>query len=188
MILAGDVKPGTKIINGCEPCIVTDVVFVKPGKGGAFARVKMKNMVNNLMREVTYRTEEKIEQPDMRYVNVAYMYDDGNFLCFMDQESFEEIFVDKKIMYEKIKDFLRDQERYVLLFWNEKIIDVAPPIHMELQVIDTTPGVRGDSSQSPTKSATLETGMVVQVPLFVAVGDLLKIDTRSKEYVERIKK
>ena len=188
MILAGDFKPGVKLLYNNEPYSVIDVTFVKPGKGGAFARTKMKNLITSLVREVTYRTEEKIEQPFMEYKNVQYLYNDGNDFCFLDQDNFEEIHIDRVVIKETI-NFLKEQEFYSILFWNEKLINITPPIHISLKVIETMPGVRGDTAQGgATKPAKLETGITVNVPLFVEENDLIKVDTRTSEYIERIKK
>ena len=188
MILAGDLKPGTKLIHEREPYVVVDVVFVKPGKGGAFARTKMKNLITGLMHEVTYRTEEKIEQPDLSYRTARLLYTQDTFYYFMDEESFEEIAVSKN-QAEDVRFYLRDQELYTLLLWEERVISIAPPIHMVMDVIETPPGVRGDTAQgSANKPATTDTGFVVNVPLFVDIGDKIKIDTRTGEYIERVKK
>lgn len=187
MILAGDIKPGTKVLYNNEPYQVTDTVFVKPGKGGAFVRTKMKNYITGLIREVTFRTEEKLEQPDLVYRAVQFLYDQGNQAVFMDNESFEETYVSKN----DIKEFLiylREQETYTILFWNDSFLSLIPPIHMNMKVVETPPGVRGDTAQgAATKTATLETGLVVQVPLFVNVDDFVKIDTRTGDYIERVK-
>ncbi len=188
MILAGDFKPGTKVLHNKEPYSVIDVVFVKPGKGGAFARTKMKSLINGLVREVTYRTEEKVEQPDLEYKQAQFMYKQDQLYYFMDQSSFEEISLSKD-QVEDILNYLKDQEIYTLLSWSERIITITPPIHMVMEVVDTPPGVRGDTAQGgATKSATLESGLIVNVPLFVEIGDKLKVDTRTGQYVERLKK
>jgi len=188
MILAGDLKPGSKVLYNNEPYTVTDVTFVKPGKGGAFARTKMKNLLTSLMREVTFRTEEKLEQPFIEYKNASYLYSQGNDYFFMDQESFEELIVNKKIA-EDVLSYLLEQEVYTLVYWDERLISLSAPLHMNLKVLETVPGVRGDTAQgSATKPATLETGLTLQVPLFVNVDDLVRIDTRTGEYIERIKK
>lgn len=188
MIQAGDVRPGVKLIYNDEPYIVIDVTFVKPGKGGAFARTKIKNLITNLQREVTWRNEEKLDQPDMHYRKVQFLYVDGSSYSFMDQDSFEDVLLSQKDIA-SIKDFLREQEYYTFVYWNESVIDIQPPIHMILTVIDTPPGVRGDTAQgSASKTALCNTGLSVLVPLFVSNGDLIKVDTRTREYVERIKK
>lgn len=188
MILAGDVRPGVKLLYNNEPYTVIDVTFVKPGKGGAFARTKVKNLLTGLQREVTWRTEEKLDQPDLNYKKVQYLYVTGNEYNFMDQESFESVELSKRYI-ESILPFLKEQQIYNLLYWGEMLIDIQPPIHMSLLITDTTPGVRGDTAQGAgTKSAVCETGLVLQVPLFIQINDLIKVDTRTNEYVERMKK
>jgi elongation factor P len=188
MILAGDVRPGTKMLYNNEPYTVIDVTFVKPGKGGAFARTKMKSLLTNLVREVTFRNEEKLDQPDLEYKNTQYLYSEDSQFAFMDQESFEEINLHKNEVKDNI-NFLKEQEFYTLLFWEGKMIGLTPPIHMIMEVVDTVPGVRGDTAQgSANKPATTDTGLTVQVPLFVCVGDQIKVDTRTSEYIERLKK
>jgi len=188
MIQAGDLRPGIKLIYNNEPYVVIDITFVKPGKGGAFARTKVKNLLTGLQREVTWRTEEKLVQPDMSFKKVQLLYCQNNQYTFMDQESFEDILLYK----DDVKDilyFLKEQEFYTLNYWNDTLIGVQASIHMNLIVTDTPPGVRGDTAQGGGgKSATCETGLVLQVPLFINVGDAIRIDTRTNEYVERIKK
>ena len=187
MILAGNIKPGTKILYNNEPYQVTDTVFVKPGKGGAFVRTKMKSYITELIREVTFRTEEKLDQHDLIYKEAKFLYEDGNNFCFMDEESFEEIFISKNLL----KNFLlhiKDDEKYTILFWNEKFLSLTPPIHMYMKVLETPPGIKGDTAQGgATKPATLESGLIIQVPLFININDIIKIDTRNNEYIERIK-
>lgn len=188
MILAGDLKPGTKFIYNNEPYSVVDVVFVKPGKGGAFARTKMKNLITSLMREVTFSTDEKVTPLFLNYKTVQYLYNQGNKYFFMDQDSYEEVSIDKDNIKETIS-YLVEQEIYTLVFWESKLLNINPPIHMNMVVIDTMPGVRGDTAQgSVKKSATMSTGLIVQVPLFINIDDIIRIDTRTSEYVERIKK
>lgn len=188
MILAGDARPGNKLLYNNEPYIVIDITFVKPGKGGAYARTKMKNLLTNLTREITFRTEEKLDQPSLEYRNGQFLYVDGNRYTFMDQENFEEIYLDKDQL-DNVLFFLKEQEVYTILIWDEKVIGITPPIHMIMEVIDTPPGVRGDTAQgAANKPATLDTGLVIQVPIFVSSGDKIKVDTRTNEYIERIKK
>jgi elongation factor P len=188
MILAGDVRPGVKILHNNEPYNVIDVTFVKQGKGGAFSKTKMKNLITNLVREVTFRNEEKLDQPDLSHKTFQFLYSQGKSYSFMDQESFEDVTLDES-MIEKVKYYLREQEIYTMLFWGDRLIDIQAPLHMIMVVTETPPGVRGDTAQgAANKPATLDTGLVVLVPLFVDNGDKLKIDTRTGEYVERIKK
>lgn len=188
MISTSDFKKGAKIIFRDEPYMVLEYVHVKPGKGGAFLRTKMKNMITGLIREETFRSGEKFVQPDLEYKDMQYLYQDDGLYNFMDQETYDQVALSQE-QIEEIKGYLKEQEIYTILYFNEKPISVNPPLFVELEVRDTMPGVRGDTAQGAgTKPATLETGLVVQVPLFVDQGDVVKIDTRKKEYVERVKK
>lgn len=168
--------------------MVVEFHHVKPGKGGAFVRTKMKNMLTGLMHEDTFRSGEKFPEPNLEYKQMQYLYQDGNFYNFMDQDSFEQISLSKE-QIEDVLDYLKEQVIYTLLYFEGSPIAVTPPLHMELEVKETPPGVKGDTAQGAgSKPATLETGMVLQVPLFVAEGDLLKIDSRTGAYIERVKK
>lgn len=187
MIATSDFKKGAKILVHGEPYIIVDYQHVKPGKGGAFIRTKMKNMISNLIREETFRSGEKFEQPDLEYKNMQFLYEQDGLYNFMDQDSFEQVAFNKKQL-EQAFDYLKEQEVYAILYFEGKPISVQPPMFMELAVKETMPGVRGDTAQGGSKPATLETGLVVTVPLFINEGDLLKIDTREGVYIERIKK
>ena len=166
--------------------MVLDYQHVKPGKGGAFVRTKMKNMITGLMHEETFRSGEKLPTPDLAYKNMQYLYQDGQLYNFMDQESYEQVPLNKDQL-EEVLNYLKEQEVYNILYFNDKPIGVTPPLFMELEVTDTPPGVRGDTAQGgASKPATLESGVVVQVPLFINVGDVIKVDTRTGKYVERV--
>lgn len=188
MIATTDFKKGAKILFEKQPYTILEYHHVKPGKGGAFLRTKMKNLITNLVREETFRSGEKFEQPDLEYKNMAYLYQEDGLYHFMDQDSYEEVAFNKGTIEESL-DYLKEQAIFAILYFDEKPISVQPPMFMELKVIETPPGVKGDTAQGAgSKPATLETGLVVQVPLFVIEGDLLKIDTREGIYVERIKR
>ena len=188
MILASEFKRGTKILYKDEPYMVLEYQHVKPGKGGAFMRTKMKNLITGLMHEETYRSEEKFPAPDLAYRDMMYLYEENGLYQFMDQDSYEQIALNKDQL-EDVKGFLKEQTIYTALYFGERPIGVTAPIFMELKVIETMPGVRGDTAQGgATKPATLESGLVLLVPLFVNEGDVLKIDTRDSRYVERVDK
>ena len=188
MISATGIKKGSKILYKDEPYIVTDFQHVKPGKGGAFVRTKLKNLITNLTHEATFRSDRKFHVPDLEYRKMQYLYQDNGLYNFIDQETYDQVELSKN-QIEGILDLLQEQTVYTLLYWSEKPISVNPPIHMQLKVIDTPPGVKGDTAQGAgNKPATLETGLVVQIPLFVEIGDSIKIDTRDKIYIERVKK
>lgn len=187
MISASDFRKGTKFLYKNEPHRVVTFQHVKPGKGGAFVRTKMKNMITGSTYEETFRVEKKFEEPDLEICEMQYLYLDGNNYNFMNQESFELTFLTKDQL-EGVIDYLREQSIYVMTFFGSRPIDVVPPIFMELEVKETPPGVRGNTAQGGgTKPATLETGLVLQVPLFVNEGDRIKVDTREALYIERVK-
>lgn len=188
MVSASDCKKNVKILYKNEPHIVVEYMHMKPGKGPAFIRLKLKGLISGTMFESTFRPEERFETPDLQYRTMQYLYNDDKRYHFMDQESYDQAEVDEEAI-EDIKPFLKEQADYTVLYWGERIIGITPPLHMELEVTETPPGVKGDTAQGGgTKPATLETGHVVQVPLFVSVGDKVKIDTRDGKYLERVQK
>ena len=167
--------------------MVIDFQHVKPGKGGAYVRTKMRNMITGLVHEETFRSGEKFENPNLEYRNMQFLYEEDGLYNFMDQESFEQVTLNKD-QIEDILSYLQEQSVYTVLYFKGNPIGVTPPMFMELTVAETTPGVRGDTAQGgATKPATVETGLVVHVPLFVNEGDRIRIDTRDGSYIERVK-
>jgi elongation factor P len=188
VISASDFRKGTKILYRNEPYMVLEHQHVKPGKGGAYIRTKMKNLTTGLVREETFRSDEKFQVPQLIHKEMIYLYEDNGSYHFMDQESFDEMILNKD-QINSILDYLKEQMIYTVLYLDGKIIDITPPFFMELEVKETPPGVRGDTAQGAgTKPATLETKLTIQVPLFVKEGDIIKIDTRTNNYIERVKK
>lgn len=187
MIAASDFRRGSKILYKNAPYIVIDFQQVKPGKGGAYYRTKMKNLITGLVHEETFRSEEKLPVPDLKYKEMRFLYNEDNIYHFMDEENYEQISIDKNHV-EDVLDLLKEQTVYTILYFEDKPIAVNPPLFMELEIKETVPGVRGDTAQGGAKPATLETGLVIQVPLFVNEGDIVKVDTRDKSYIERISK
>lgn len=187
MVLAGDLRKGTKILVKNEPYMVIDYQHVKPGKGGAFMRTKMKNLISGLVHEETFRSEEKLSTPDLQYKDMMYVYAQDNQYEFIDQESFDQVALTADQLGEVV-DFLKEQTIYTILYFNDRPIAVNPPLFMELKVVETVPGVKGDTAQGGSKPAKLETGLTLQVPLFVNEGDIIKVDTRDAKYIERINK
>ncbi len=188
MILAGDLRKGTKILYKNEPYVVIDFQHVKPGKGGAFMRTKMRNLISGLVHEDTFRSEEKLPVPDLQYRDMVYIYENDGLYEFLDQDSYDQVALNKDQLSD-VLSFLKEQTKYTILYFGEKPIAVTPPLFMELEVKETVPGVKGDTAQGGgSKLATLETGLSLQVPLFVNEGDILKVDTRDSKYIERIKK
>jgi elongation factor P len=188
VVLAGDLRRGTKVLYKGEPYTVIEYQHVKPGKGGAYMRTKMKNLISGLVHEETFRAEEKLETPNLSYRDMLYVYEEDGLYQFLDQETYDQVAFDKEQLGDVI-DFLKEQTVYTVLYFGEKPIAVNAPLFMELAVKETPPGVRGDTAQGGgTKPATLETGLVLQVPLFVDEGDVIKVDTRDSKYIERVGK
>lgn len=186
MIATSDFRKGmTKVLFRNEPWLVIDFSHVKPGKGGAFVRTKLKNMKSGLVLEETFRSGEKFEAPDLRQSSVQYLYNEGDLYHFLDQESFEQYTFNSK-QIESVLSYLKDETLYTILFFEEKPIVVEAPTFMNLRVVETVPGVKGDTAQGGSKPAKLETGISIQVPLFVTEDDVLKVDTRENLYIERV--
>ena len=177
-------KNGLKIILDNDPCSITENIVVKPGKGQAFNRVKMKNLKTGRVLERTFKSTESVEAADVDEMNVEYLYSDGEYWHFMEPTSFEQYAADVVAVGEAAK-WIKGQEVCVMTLWNGSPISIAAPNFVELAVAQTDPGLKGDTAQGATKPATLETGSEVKVPLFINEGDVLKIDTRTGEYVSR---
>ncbi|MCD9096618.1 elongation factor P [Luteimonas fraxinea] len=181
-----DVKNGLKILVNNEPCVITETEYVKPGKGQAFTRIKYRFIKSGRVVELTMKATDSLEAADVVDTDMQYLYSDGESWHFMDPESFEQFQADKSGMGGAEK-WLKGEEQCVVTLWNGTPIQVVPPNFVELQITETDPGVRGDTSGGGGKPATLETGAVVRVPLFVGQEEVIKVDTRSGEYVSRVK-
>ncbi|MBW2055877.1 MAG: elongation factor P [Deltaproteobacteria bacterium] len=186
MLTIYDFRKGLKIELNGEPFVLVDYEHVKPGKGGAFARAKIKSLITGNVREQTFRVSDRLESPDVVERQMQYLYRDGEKYCFMDNETYEQFFLTED-QVGKSKDFLKENINVSLLYYNGKPIGIELPIFVELEIVDTQPGVRGDTASGGTKPAILETGATVQVPLFLNQGDVIKIDTRTGAYIERVK-
>lgn len=185
MIATSDFRRGmTKILYKEEPWLVMDFSHVKPGKGGAFVRTKMKNLLTGLSLEATFRSEEKFADPGVEKKNVQYLYSD-ELVHFLDQDSFEQISLSKDQL-ESTAHYLKENEAYEIDFFNNKPIGIKPPTFMILEVKETVPGVKGNTAHGGNKPAILETGLKLNVPLFIDEGDKVKVDTRTDEYIERV--
>lgn len=169
-----------------DPCSIIENEFVKPGKGQAFNRVKIRNLKTGRVIERTFKSGESVEGADVMDTSLQYLYSDGEFWHFMDPDSYEQIAADATAVGDATK-WLKEQDLCEVTLWNGAPIAVTPPNFVVLAVTDTDPGVRGDTSGGGGKPATLETGAVVRVPLFIEIGDMLRIDTRTGEYVARAK-
>lgn len=184
---SSDLRKGLKIVIDGNPYIVTDFQFSKPGKGQALYRCKLKNMMTGYTMDRTYRSGEKFEPANLDEVKMQFLYKDGDGFHFMDTQKYEQIALTEEQVGEA-KNFLKENMEVTVLFFGSTPIDITLPIFVELQVTKSDPGVRGDTATGATKPATLETGYVIQVPLFIEEGEVLKIDTRTGEYVERVKR
>ena len=186
MIYASDFKKGiTFEING-EPHTVLDFQHVKPGKGSAFVRTKYKNILTGTTKEEAFNPNDKFPKAHIETKQMQYLYTDGELYYFMDQESFEQV----PLMADQVEDamhYIRENDVATIKFYKGKAFSVDPPNFVNLKVIETEPGVKGDTATNVTKAATVETGAVIQVPIFVEVGDIIQIDTRSGEYLSRSK-
>jgi elongation factor P len=181
-----DVKNGMKIIVDGSPCTIVDTEYVKPGKGQAFTRVKYRNLKSGRVVEQTMKSTDALEAADVVDTDMEYLYFDGEFYHFMHPETHEQIAADPPAMDEASK-WLKGNETCVVTLWNGAPLVIYPPNFVELTITETDPGVRGDTSGGGGKPAKLETGAVVRVPLFVGQGEMIRVDTRSGEYVSRVK-
>ncbi len=179
-------KKGLKIEIDEKPFEIIDFLHVKPGKGGAFVRTKLRNMLNGRVVDRTFRSGEKVGKADLQERQMQYLYKDADNYCLMDNKTYEQIFLSQEQIGEN-RLFLVENETVQVLLLDEKPIGVELPIFVELSVADTSPGVKGDTASKVTKPATLETGAVMPVPIFINVGDKIKVDTRTGTYVERVK-
>jgi elongation factor P len=178
-------KPGMKVLLDGAPCSIVENEFVKPGKGQAFNRVRLRNLQNGRMWERTFKSGESLEGADVMDADMEYLYTDGEFWHFMRTDgSFEQLAAGEDVMT-AAREWLKEQEIYIVTLWNDVPIAVTPPNFIILEVMETDPGIRGDTATGGTKPAKVSTGAVVKVPLFISVGDVLKIDTRTGTYVSR---
>ena len=179
-------KSGLKIMLDGDPYTIVENEFVKPGKGQAFNRVKVRNLKTNRVIERTFKSGDTVEGADVLDVEMQYLYNDGEFWYFMDPQTFEQISADATALGDA-GVWLKEEDICQLTLWNGTPISVTPPNFVVLTITETDPGVRGDTSGGGGKPATLETGAIVRVPLFVQTGEVIKVDTRTGEYVSRAK-
>lgn len=181
-----DFKKGLKVEIDGKPFEIVDFLHVKPGKGGAFVRTKLKNMLTGRVVDQTFRSGEKVDRPNLQEKQMQYLYKDGESYCLMDNETYDQIFLSKEQIGEH-RLYLRENITVNVMFFNDEPIGVDLPLFVELTIAETEPGFKGDTASKVTKPATLETGAVIPVPIFLNAGDRVKVDTRSGNYVERIK-
>lgn len=187
MYETSDLKKGVKIQMDGNPFEVIYFQFVKPGKGQAFTRTKLRNMINGSVLEKTFKSGEKLEKADLEERTMQFLYPEGEHFVFMDTGTYNQIHLSAEQLGDN-KNYLVDGLEVQILLYNDSPIGVTPPNFVELEVMETEPGFKGDTSSNTTKPATMSTGLVVNVPLFIEQGERLKIDTRSGEYSERVKK
>lgn len=179
-------KNGLKLMMDGYPCSIIENELVKPGKGQAFNRVKLRNLQTGRVVEKTFKSGESVEAADVMETDLQYLYNDGEAWHFMDEKSFEQVAADETAVGDSVK-WLKEQDICGVTLWNGVPIAITPPNFVELQVVETDPGLRGDTSGGGGKPATLSTGAVVRVPLFLDEGEMIKVDTRTGEYVGRVK-
>lgn len=179
-------KSGLKVMLDGEPCSILENEFVKPGKGQAFNRVKVRNLKTGRVIERTFKSGDSLEGADVVDVELQYLYNDGEFWHFMNPETFDQLTADQKAMADAAQ-WLKGQETCIVTLYNGAPLAVAAPNQVTLQITETDPGVRGDTATGGTKPATLETGATIKVPLFVENGELVRVDTRTGQYLSRAK-
>jgi elongation factor P len=187
MYSASDLKKGLKIEIDGEPWAVTEFEFCKPGKGTALYRCKLKSMISGSTMDRTYRPVDKFDKPDLAEREMYYSYPEGDMFVFSDAETYEEIRISKEQLGNKVY-FLIEDMLCNILFFNDKAIDVTLPTFIEKEIVDTEPGVRGDTATNVSKPAKIDNGYEIMVPIFINQGDVVRIDTRTGEYAERVNK
>ena len=185
-ITAGDFRKGMIFEMDGKPMLVVDFQHVKPGKGAAFVRTKYKNVMTGAIREESFNPTAKFEQASVERKDAEYSYNDGDLYYFMDPETFDMVPLNADVLGDAFK-FVKENTVCKLLSYKGSVFSVEAPNFMELEVVATEPGVKGDTATNVTKSATLETGAVVKVPLFINEGEKIQIDTRTGEYIGRVK-
>jgi len=178
------VKVGLRILVDGEPCVIVDTDFVKPGKGQAFTKIKYRNYRTDRINEMTLKSSDSVEGANVVEHEMQYLYGDGDMWYFMDQETFEQIGASADVVGDNAR-WLKEEDLCMVTLYNGNPIVVVPPNFVILEIVETDPGVRGDTSGGGSKPAVLETGATVRVPLFVQEGEKIKVDTRTGEYVSR---
>ena len=181
-----ELRGGMKVLLDGEPFAIVENEFVKPGKGQAFNRIKVRNLRNGRTIERTWRSGESLEAADVVDMEMQYLYQEGDFFIFMVPDNFEQYTAGKAAVGDGAQ-WLKDGVVCIITLWNNEPLVVTPPAHIDLKVIETDPGLRGDTATGGQKPAKLETGAVVRVPLFINEGDVLRIDTRTGQYISRAK-
>ena len=184
MVVAGDFKNGITFEMDGQVLQVVEFQHVKPGKGAAFVRTKIKNVITGSVIERTFSPTDKFENAIVERKEMQYLYNDGELYYFMDMESFEQLPIEASKLSDNFK-FVKENEMCKIVSFKGNVFAVEPPMFVELEVTDTEPGFKGDTATGTTKPATLETGATIKVPLFIDIGTKIRIDTRTGEYLER---
>ncbi|MBH0176713.1 MAG: elongation factor P [Nitrospira sp.] len=186
MISTVDFRNGVRLMVEGEPFYIVEFQHVKPGKGGAFVRTKLKSYLSGNVLDRTFRSGERFEEPDLEERDMQFLYATGELFTFMDTESYEQLSFEKATLGDNA-DLLKENMVVKILVYEHRPIDVELPNFIELKVVDADPGVRGDTASGGTKPAIVETGATIKVPLYLEVGTVIKIDTRTRSYVERVR-
>ncbi len=186
IISTSEFRKGVKVLVENEPCMIVEFQHVNPGKGGAFVRTRLKSFITGNILERTYRSGEKLEVPEMEEKQMQFLYKEGTDYHFMNEVTYEQIFIDEKSLGEA-KNYLKEGMVATILFYQGRTLGVDIQNFVELLIVQTEPGVKGNTAQNATKPAVLETGYTINVPLFVEEGDKVRIDTRTGEYMDRVK-
>lgn len=186
MLESGDLRKGLKLEIDGDPYIVVQFEFVKPGKGQALYKCRLKNMITGTQFDKTFRSGEKFDEANLEELEMEYLYADGDQYCFMNTQNYEQEFVSEETLGDA-RNFLKENTVCSILFHQGKAIGIDLPIFMELKVTSADPWIKGDTASGDSKPATLETGYVLQVPPFIEEGEMVRIDTRTGQYVERVK-
>jgi len=186
VISTAEFRNGARIELDGDPYFIVEFQHVKPGKGGAFVRTKLKNLKNGNVIDRTFRSGERLAEPNLEEREMQFLYAAGDSYTFMDTESFEQFTFEKKYLGENV-DLLKENTVSKVLIFEQVPISLELPIFIELKVVETDPGIRGDTASGGNKPAVVETGAVVKVPLYLEAGEIIKIDTRTREYVERVR-
>jgi elongation factor P len=186
VISTTDFRGGVRLMVDGEPFYIVEFQHVKPGKGGAFVRTKLKSYLSGNVLDRTFRSGERFEEPDLEEREMQFLYATGHDYTFMDTDTYEQLTFEKKQLGDNA-DLLKENMTVKILIYEHRPIDVELPIFIELKVVDAEPGVRGDTASGGTKPAVVETGATIKVPLYLEVGTVIKIDTRTRAYVERVR-
>jgi len=186
IISTSEFRKGVKVLVENEPCMIVEFQHVNPGKGGAFVRTRLKSFITGNVLERTYRSGEKLEVPEMEEKQMQFLYKEGTDYHFMNEVTYEQLFIDEKSLGDA-KNYLKEGMVATILFYQGRTLGVDIQNFVELLIVQTEPGVKGNTAQNATKPAVLETGYTINVPLFVEEGDKVRIDTRTGDYMDRVK-